>query len=160
MKPGFKLAAMAFGVGMCVAVGGAVLVEAQAPADTIKARQDKMKEIGGANKKNGDAIKEGKIDAAEIEKNALAIHALSKQIVTWFPAGTAQPGPGAETKALPAIWEKQADFKKAADDLGVAVAALAASAKTGDAKAIEAAQGEVGKACGGCHRPFRAEKAS
>jgi cytochrome c556 len=160
MKSGLKLGALAFGVAMSMAVGGAVLVQAQSPADVIKTRIDKMKEIGGANKKNGDAIKEGKIVAADIEKNAMAIHELSKQIVAWFPAGTAQPGAGAETKALPAIWEKQADFKKAADDLGVAVAALAAAAKTGDAKAIETAQGEVGKACGSCHRPFRAEKAS
>jgi cytochrome c556 len=67
-----------------------------------------------------------------------------------FPEGS---GKG-DTKALPAIWEKPEDFKKAYTAFQTAAAALAKTAET-DPKAVPAAVGELGKACKGCHDDFR-----
>lgn len=60
-----------------------------------------------------------------------------------------------ETPAKAEIWSKTDDFKK------VSMAFAAASAKLGEAAgrldAVKAAFGGIGKACGGCHKLFRAK---
>ena len=71
-----------------------------------------------------------------------------------FPAGT---GDG-DTGALPSIWQDWAKFEAAASALQSAAAKLADAAGSGDMAAIGAAAGAVGKACGGCHEPFRKKK--
>jgi cytochrome c556 len=70
-----------------------------------------------------------------------------------FPEGS---GTG-ETRALPAIWEKPDDFKKAYQAYQTAAANLAKTAET-DPKAVPAAVGTLGKACKGCHDDFQKEK--
>lgn len=60
-----------------------------------------------------------------------------------------------KTAALAAIWEKPAEYKAAADAFAEAAAKLQVAAETGNAATIAAAHAEVGKSCGGCHRPFR-----
>jgi cytochrome c556 len=70
-----------------------------------------------------------------------------------FPEGS---GTG-ETRALPAIWEKPEDFKKAYTAYQTAAANLAKTAET-DPKAVPAAVGELGKTCKACHDDFQKEK--
>ena len=60
-----------------------------------------------------------------------------------------------KSRAKPEIWSDWAGFSKAADDLSMATAAVVEAAKGGDPAAIGAALGDVGKACGGCHKPYR-----
>ncbi|MDP7641941.1 MAG: cytochrome c, partial [Alphaproteobacteria bacterium] len=63
-----------------------------------------------------------------------------------------------DTDALPSIWQDWAKFEAAAKTLQTAAANLADAAGSGDMAAIGAAAGAVGKACGGCHEPFRKKK--
>lgn len=69
-----------------------------------------------------------------------------------FPKGSDQP----PTNALPPVWDKQDDFKAAAQKAHELAQKLAETAKGGDTKATLAAFGALGKeGCGGCHETFR-----
>jgi cytochrome c556 len=70
-----------------------------------------------------------------------------------FPSGSDR----GQTDALPAIWEKSADFEKAVEALELAASKLGAT-KSADTEAVKAAFGQVGKACKGCHDSFRMKK--
>ena len=95
----------------------------------------------------------GEVDAkANIPHHAKALAPIAAAVVAMFPPGSE----GGRTK--PEIWSDRAGFEKAAADLVAAANALAAVADSGDPGQIGAAAGAVGKACGGCHRPYRAEK--
>ena len=59
------------------------------------------------------------------------------------------------TRALPAIWENQADLGAKWSALGEAAKGLQAAAGT-DAAAIGAALGAVGGTCKACHDAYRA----
>ena len=93
-------------------------------------------------------------------KTALA-HAANLKAISQYPAerlflpGTSTVDRPGKTRSLPAIWTDDAKFAKALGDWRTAVDAL--SAKAGGGKdALAAAVGDLGKACGGCHKPFRA----
>jgi cytochrome c556 len=58
-----------------------------------------------------------------------------------------------DTAALPAIWEKKAEFDALAAKLGTDAKAALANVK--DEASFKATFPEVLKDCGGCHRPFR-----
>lgn len=60
--------------------------------------------------------------------------------------------------ALPAVWEKAADFQAEQNKFLSAVDALNAKAKTGKLEEIKAAYGEVGASCKSCHATFRRPK--
>jgi cytochrome c556 len=84
---------------------------------------------------------------------AKGIAAWAKAIPNAFPAGTESVG---GTKGKPEIWSDSAGFTKAAGDLQQAAEKLAVLADADD-KAGFAEQFEVlGKACGACHRGYRA----
>jgi len=79
--------------------------------------------------------------------------AAAGELKSMFPEDTKT---GGETRALPAIWEKKADFdarmakfetdsRNAADTIT-------------DLASFKTAWGEVMSSCGGCHKPYRAEK--
>jgi cytochrome c556 len=63
---------------------------------------------------------------------------------------------GGETAALPAIWEKKADFNAKLTKLGTDAKAAEAAVK--DADTFKAHFTEVQKNCGGCHQTYRAKK--
>ena len=71
-----------------------------------------------------------------------------------FLPGTSQADRPGKTCALPDIWEDTAKLEQAFKDFQTAVAALGDVASIGQ-PALAAAVGEMGKACGGCHKPFR-----
>jgi len=81
---------------------------------------------------------------------------LAKLIPEIFPAGSEA---GAPSEAKPEIWKDWDKFAAAAKTLEDQSAKLAEVAAGGDVGAIGAQLGEVGKACGGCHEPFRVKKA-
>jgi cytochrome c556 len=84
---------------------------------------------------------------------AKGIAAWAKAIPSEFPAGTESAG---GTKAKPEIWSDSAGFAKAAGDLQQAADKLMTLAAADD-KAGFAEQFDVlGKACGACHRGYRA----
>ncbi|BBK31746.1 cytochrome c556 [Stella humosa] len=145
-----------FVAAFAAVLGVGLMAEAQQrpPADIIAARQQAMKTLGAEMKGIGDAAKAGSITKEDASARASKINEIANQMVSWFPAGTG-PESGVKTAALPAIWEKPADYKAAIDRFAGESAKLVAAANTGNAATIAAAQGEVGKSCGGCHQIAR-----
>lgn len=94
-------------------------------------------------------------DAAAASANAANLNALFQYpFPGLFLDGTAKADRPGKTRAKADIWSDQAGFNKAFGDAQAAVAALAGV--TGDGQeALAAAVGDLGKACGGCHKPFR-----
>lgn len=71
-----------------------------------------------------------------------------------FPPGTEQ---GHNTKALPAIWSDRAGFEKDARAMTDEAKKLAQAADANDPAAFATAFQNTGKACGACHRTYRAK---
>lgn len=69
-----------------------------------------------------------------------------------------QTDPNGNGDALPAIWEKPAEFKAEQDKFLAAVDKLNEVAKTGKLDDIKAAFGDVGASCKSCHDSYRRPK--
>jgi cytochrome c556 len=153
MKIVTKLA-LALTVG-AVAFGGAAL--AQNAGEAIQKRQDAMKGNGGAMRvltpmARGDQPwnQAAAIQALEtLSRNGSGVAAL-------FPQGSGA-ATGIKTAALPAIWEKWADFQNAAKAQADAANNLLTLARANDEAGFKSGFAAVGRACGGCHEPFRAK---
>ena len=97
------------------------------------------------------------------DAGAAITHAANLKAISLYPvAGLFLPGtskadrPG-KTVAKPEIWTDAGKFAKAFDNWQAAVAVVADVAGDGQ-EALAAAVGELGKTCGGCHKPFRAKE--
>lgn len=92
-------------------------------------------------------------DAATAQAAADSIAALASldQSGYWLPGSDSDSIEG--TRALPAIW---ADGSKIGEEaMAFSTAAMALPTSVGDLDALKAAVGQVGGACGSCHRAFR-----
>jgi len=78
-----------------------------------------------------------------------------QQLATMLPEAFVANPQGETTRALPAIWERSADFAAAVQALRTAADALLEAARGGNAEAVGTAQTAVGQACAGCHMAFR-----
>lgn len=122
--------------------------------DPIAARRAIMK-------KNGDEAKIGtqfmKGEAAFDLAKAKAIFATyqdaASKMPSLFPDNSKT---GGETAALPAIWEKKAEFDAKFKKLGED--AKDAATKVTDEASFKAVFPTVQKNCGGCHETFRKKK--
>ncbi len=139
------LLAAFLGVGL---VGPAM---ADGAAD-IKYRQNHMKATGAHFGALSAIIKGQAGSEKHVAGHANAVAAIGAMIQDLFPADSAM----GETRAKAEIWSMSSDFKKTTDAFTTATANLAAAAKGGDMKAIQAAFGAVGKVCGSCHKTYRA----
>ena len=143
-------------ISWVVAISCSLAVWAQSTPDAaaiIAKRQDGLEQIGDAFKTIRDQIR-GDRDTAAITAAAEKINTLGGEVHMWFPAGTG-PETGIETEALPAIWEKNADFHAAAEGLSKAAGEMLAAAKSGDMAAVGANVRTLGGACKNCHDNFR-----
>lgn len=123
----------------------------QAPQQVVDARIEAMKKLGGDLKATAQAA-----TPAEAKAKIAEAIAFSESIVSRFPKGTGIGDTGVtKTRALQDIWTKPAEFKAAADALTAVLKNIDAALGTGDKAKVDAAFGEVGKSCGGCHKPFR-----
>ncbi|MBA4748937.1 MAG: cytochrome c [Sphingopyxis sp.] len=128
-----------------------------AAPDTIKARQDNFKAMGRSMKLISDELKKDAPVFATVRREAAALERAGKRIPGFFPRGTGAAA-GVNTDALPAIWQKPADFRTAATKLNGATKALRTAAAGTDAARIRAALGATGATCKGCHDQFRLDK--
>ena len=71
-----------------------------------------------------------------------------------FPEGSG----GADSRALPAIWENKADFVARSNAFGDAAARLKALATAGDAAGFAAQAKLVEQGCNSCHGRYRRER--
>jgi cytochrome c556 len=131
-------------------LGGVTVLLAQ--SDPIAQRKELMKSNGSHAKNVSQMVKgEAPFDAAKADA----------AFTTWgenaqkIPALFASPPPaGADTRALPKIWQDKADFDAKHQAFVKAVAD--GKGKTKSADELKAAFPAVSKACGDCHEPYRA----
>jgi cytochrome c556 len=140
--------------GAILAVSGGYVAAAESTADVIKARQDKFKDLGKQAKAIVGQLKSGTLDKAAASDEAKKIAEYAHDLPTWFPKDTG-PDSGVKTLAKAEIWTKPDDFKAAAEKFQTEADKLVQVAATGDIAAVGAQFQETGKACQGCHKPFR-----
>ena len=139
--------------GIANALIGAALLAMLAGCGADSPREANFKQISKAKKAIDDELKKSAPAIDAIRANAKLIGTLAPQVPSWFPAGS-----GTGTEALPAIWEKPAEFSKAAADFAAASHALQAAATAGEVARITAAATDVGGTCKACHSKFREKK--
>ena len=147
------IAILAAGAALVVS-GGHLSAADPSPAEIIKARQEKLKDLGEQMKTIGGQAKSGKLDRAVMAEAAKKAAAYAKELPTWFPKGTGAEA-GVKTAAKPEIWAQPDDFKAAAEKLPPEADMLAEVVTSGDTPAIFAQLQATGKACQGCHKQFR-----
>ena len=136
------------------ASGGYLAAADPTPAEIVKARQEHLKDMGASMKAIVDQVKSGSVDKTVATDAAKKIAAYSRELPNWFPKGTGEEA-GVKTLAKPEIWSQPADFQAAADKLPAEADKLVEAAATGDPATIGAQLQATGRACGGCHKPFR-----
>jgi cytochrome c556 len=150
-----KIATLAIAAGVLLGVAGQALAVDE-PENVIKYRKAVMGAIGGHTGAIAGVVKGEVSFVADVAAHARGINDMSKLIPHLFPKGT-DNATMKDTRALPAIWEDYSKFEAAARALEAESAKLVEVAQGGDVAAIGAQLENVGKACGGCHKPFRAE---
>ena len=141
--------------GVVLLAGGSIAAGLSG-AEAAKARIDHMKGQGAAMKAIGEQLKTGAPDMAVVKVQAAKLEASSRELPTWFPAGSGQ-GAYAKSKALPVIWTDRAKFEEKAAGLRTATAKLNADAQAGNAAAIGPDVKATAAACKGCHENFEAK---
>ena len=122
-----------------------------AQSDPIAQRKELMKSNVG-HQKNVNAMVKGEapFDAAKANQAFTTWGENAQRIPSLFPS---PPPEGADTRALPKIWENKADFEAKAAALKKA--ADAGKGKTNSLDELKAAAPAVTKACGDCHDAYR-----
>lgn len=139
---------------LAMGVWVAPAVAADDPANVIKYRQKIMSAVGAHMGSIGAVLKGEVSFSGHVADHARALQATSMMAADIFPPGS---GVG-ETRAMTKIWDNWAKFEKAVKAFQVATGALVEAAESGDMTAVGAAMGNLGNACGGCHKPFRKPK--
>jgi cytochrome c556 len=94
------------------------------------------------------------VDEAVFAKSASDLAAAAGMITEGFVANSSSTDiPG--SAGLPEIWSDWDDFVSKAAALETAATEIANLAAQGGFAAAQAAAGELGANCGGCHRPYR-----
>jgi cytochrome c556 len=125
-----------------------------APADTIRARQQNLKDMGASFKTVRDQLRVSSPDFAAIKTAGADIKSKADAMATWFPKGTGTEA-GIKTGALPEIWTDTAGFDTARKNFVAAAGKFAEVTASGDKAAIQAGVGPIGGACKGCHDKYR-----
>ncbi|WP_379551190.1 c-type cytochrome [Qipengyuania sp. DGS5-3] len=120
----------------------------------IGERQSNFEGIGDAFKVIRGQLEGGAPDFAAIEGAATDINERAQRITEHFPADTSVDD-GYDTEALATIWEKPAEFEKAAQDLVDASAEMITIAAGGDVAAVGEQVKAMGGTCKACHDEFR-----
>ena len=157
------LARMAGAAVLAVAVfAGASVASAQEDhSGAVKARQAYM-QLNGFYMGQLAAIAKGQVaydaaQAAGLARNLLALSTMDAGAM-WPPgSGNDNPALAGKTRAKPEIWSTFPAVVEKADALTKALETMVDAAGT-DLASLQGAFGAVGAGCGGCHRPFRAEK--
>ena len=143
-------------IGLVMAgLASAAVAQTPTAADTIKARQAGMKLVGASFKGIRDQVG-GTADPVVVKRHAAALAAQAAKIGTWFGPGTAT-APGVKTAALPAIWTRNADFRKAAANLDAEAKKTLALANAGDMAGVAGQVRAIGGTCKACHDDFKAK---
>ena len=121
-----------------------------AVADVLADRTALMK-LQSAQTAQGAKFMKGEepFDLAKAKNLFTVLASTADKMPSVFP----ESSKNAESKSLPALWEKYDDFKARAAKLGADAKAAAANVK--DEASFKAGFPEVTKNCGGCHQLYR-----
>jgi cytochrome c556 len=134
----------------------AVDASAQAkPEVLVKQRQAAMTLIGKYFGPLG-GMAQGRVPYNQqvVHRNAGYLEALKEMPWDGFHESTK----GEKSASLPAVWEKQGEFKQASERMQSEIAKLAQVSKSGDESSVKNQIAAVGKSCGGCHDNFREKR--
>lgn len=147
--------ALVAGSAFAIVVSADLVSAADEPINLIKYRQATMKAIGGHMGALG-AMAKGEISFTdEVALHAGAINDMSQNLLRLFPEGSGYEI-DKKTNALPAVWERWADFEKAVKALQDESAKMVSIAEAGDAAAFGQQVGALGRdGCTNCHDTFR-----
>jgi cytochrome c556 len=129
-------------------------VQAQSDESFIEYRQKVMQSMGANMGAIGATLKNKLPYQSHIVHHAYQIQSASQLITDAFKKQIT----AGKTDAKPEIWQDWNKFAAAAKQLEDDSGKLASVAQSGDMAAIAAQVKAVGKACGGCHKPFRKPK--
>ena len=132
---------------------GAAYAQFAKPEEAVKYRKSVMFLIVQHFKRMG-AVVQGK---AAYDKDAFSVNADTVEMLATLP-WDAMMVPGTDegdTTLSSAVFDKPAQFKKAAESFETATAMLDSTAKGGDPDAIKAQFGKVAQNCKNCHQKFR-----
>jgi cytochrome c556 len=134
-----------------IAVAAIVIgVLAAAAQDVVTERKALMKRSGSEAGVGARMLKgEMPYDQARAQQIFTAFADKAAKLPNLFPPGSDK----GDTRALPAIWQKQGEFKAAVDKFAADVKQAQASTK--DLASFKAAFGAVTRNCGSCHEAFR-----
>ena len=133
-----------------IVLGFTISGPALADGHQIKFRQSIMKSVGGTMGGLVAVLKK-QTSAEYAAPLAANMNNLAQITGSIFPEGS----DFGKTGALPAVWEKPAEFKKAVEAFQMAAVNLSKVAASGDMAAFGSAFGALGKSCKGCHTNFR-----
>ncbi|WP_332769111.1 c-type cytochrome [Phenylobacterium sp.] len=150
-----KTSAISIALALALTAGGAVAATSVEKAITL--RQASYKEMGKSFKAVNDELKKDTPDTKLIAAEAKKVHGFSLAIPKWFPKGSG-PEAGIKMRAKADIWAEPVKFAEATKALQVESQKLRVAAGKGDVEAIKLQFKATGGACGGCHKPFRAEE--
>lgn len=136
---------------ICVALLALPALPLAASEGDIKYRQHVMKAIGGHMQALVDILRQHVPHTDHLPIHAGALAALAETTPKLFPPGSG----GADTDALPAIWENPEDFAKRVGAFQEAAANLDEVVASGGN--LGPAVKQVGQSCKGCHDDYRAE---
>ena len=140
-------------VGLFLAAAGQGFA-VDTPESLVKYRQAVMKAIGGNTGAIASVVKGETSYGPHVVHHARSIKEMSGLVADIFPPESNYDN-YKKTNALPEVWSQPAKFKQAVEAFQAAAVKLAEVAEGGDMQAIGAQFGELGKSCGGCHKPFR-----
>ena len=131
-------------------LGTAFGAAAQAPAE-IAQRQEVMKGNGAGMRALTPIVRgEAPWNAQAAGQAAASIQAGAQRAKSLFPAGSI-----GQSAALPAIWERKAEFDAIFDRQIAAAGELVRLAAANNEAGFKAAFPALGQTCGACHTPFR-----
>ena len=141
IRPSLAVAALALVTALPAAA------QFQKPEDAVKYRQSAFTVMANHFGRIG-AMANGRVpfDAAAAQANADIVVAMSKLPYTAFGDGTDKVG---NTRALPEVWSKRADFDAGAKKMQDEVLKVQAAAKSGNEATNKVAIGDMVKACNG-----------
>lgn len=132
----------------------AAAAHAAEPQDIIDYRVANMKASAG-HMATANAIIRGKVDYQNhLADHARALQALNRDVAALFP----KDSDFGDTRALDAVWSRNAEFRERAQDARARADAFAKAVTTGDSKNYAARFGELNDACKACHKDFRKEE--
>jgi len=135
-----------------LAAGALALLAATASAQSVyEKRVASMKSQGAAMGAIGKYVKGEAPYSPAVPEAAKKLQEHSMSLAAEFPKGSEHE----KSRAKAEIWTDWAGFEKQVKDFQAASASLVAATAADDKEKIAAAQGAVGKTCGGCHDAFR-----